>query len=144
MDEQIIEYSDEILHIIRSISKQFKNKFMKEAIAQEFTVPQLMLLHELQHYPNISLKELSDRLYLSKSTVSGIVDRLEKSGYVIRKIPEENRRTVKISLSEKCLCKDDLFNMQIKYTREIVEKLGIEQTVEVIEALKKLRDAALE
>jgi MarR family transcriptional regulator, organic hydroperoxide resistance regulator len=144
MDEQVIDYSDEIVHIIKSITKQFRSKFMKEAIACGFTAPQLMLLHELYNYPNISLKELSDKLYLSKSTVSGIVDRLEKAGYVIREIPEENRRMVKLSLSKKCPDKDKLFNIQIEHTRKVVEKLGVEQTLQVIDALRKLRDAIMD
>lgn len=37
---------------------------------------------------------------LTKSTVSGIVDRLEKQGVVIREIPKDNRRIVKLSISE--------------------------------------------
>ena len=50
---------------------------------------------------SINLNELSEKLYLDKSTVSRTVDSLVKNGTVNRVIPEENRRMITISLTDK-------------------------------------------
>ena len=84
----------------------------------KFTAPQSMTISQLHSTPYITLKELSEKLSLSKSTVSGIIDRLENQGIVIREIPKDNRRTVRLSLSPQftedvdfnCIKKDYLFN----------------------------------
>jgi DNA-binding MarR family transcriptional regulator len=44
--------------------------------------------------------KLSERMYLHMSTISGIVDRLEKKGFVERKRDVVDRRVVKISLTK--------------------------------------------
>jgi DNA-binding MarR family transcriptional regulator len=49
------------------------------------TVPQVAVMRVVVRQPGISLKELSLQLSLAHSTVSGIVDRLEKQGMLGRK-----------------------------------------------------------
>jgi DNA-binding MarR family transcriptional regulator len=49
------------------------------------TVPQAAVMRMVVRQPGISLKELSLQLSLAHSTVSGIVDRLEKQGMLARK-----------------------------------------------------------
>ncbi|RYD03370.1 hypothetical protein N752_20150 [Desulforamulus aquiferis] len=56
-------------------------------------------MQELFQNPGITLGELSVRLGLAKSTVSGIVDRLEKQGKVIRRRNDNDRRVVHIDLA---------------------------------------------
>jgi DNA-binding MarR family transcriptional regulator len=49
------------------------------------TMPQVAVMRVVVRQPGISLKELSLQLSLAHSTVSGIVDRLEKQGMLGRK-----------------------------------------------------------
>ena len=44
--------------------------------------------------------ELSRKMYLHMSTVSGVVDRLEEKGFVERNRGDKDRRVVKISLTK--------------------------------------------
>ena len=48
------------------------------------TVPQVNALEELTRVDGLSLKALSARMGLSHSTVSGIVDRLGRRGFVLK------------------------------------------------------------
>jgi DNA-binding MarR family transcriptional regulator len=48
----------------------------------------------------MSLKKLSARVSLAHSTVSGIVDRLEKRGFVNRQVLESDRRVTQITVSK--------------------------------------------
>ncbi|WBL46975.1 MarR family winged helix-turn-helix transcriptional regulator [Clostridium estertheticum] len=66
-----------------------------------FTIPQLNVMRELVTEDGLSLKELSKRLNLSHSTVSGIIDRLETRGTVIRRQDTCDGRFTQIFISEK-------------------------------------------
>ena len=70
---------------------------------QTFDIPQTQLfaLMALQDMGECRLGELSQKLNVSAPTASGIVDRMVKSGYVIRDHDTEDRRAVKICLSSK-------------------------------------------
>jgi MarR family transcriptional regulator, organic hydroperoxide resistance regulator len=69
------------------------------------TRPQLLALDVLveewrQSGGGLSLSELSSRMGLAHSTVSGIVDRLERRGLLERRPRAEDRRFVDIALTE--------------------------------------------
>jgi len=61
-------------------------KPLEAAVAKgELTAPQISVMREVVRSEGISLKDLSRGVSLAHSTVSGIVDRLEKRGMVARK-----------------------------------------------------------
>jgi DNA-binding MarR family transcriptional regulator len=64
------------------------------------TAAQLQLLKLLEKAGDHTHSELSERLYLRGSTVSGIIDRLEKRGLVRRKRSRVDRRLVRVGLSD--------------------------------------------
>ena len=58
----------------------------------EMTVPQTAVMREVVHHEGINLRDLSRAVSLAHSTVSGIVDRLEKRGLVERRPDPRDRR----------------------------------------------------
>jgi MarR family transcriptional regulator, organic hydroperoxide resistance regulator len=63
------------------------------------TGQQLGALRIVSLSPRISLGELGERMFLHISTVSGIVDRLERKGYVTRERDGEDRRVVHLNVT---------------------------------------------
>ncbi len=63
------------------------------------TTPQISTVTVLFDQGPLSLKELSRELGLSHSTVSGIVDRLERHGLVQRSVEPSDRRITRISVT---------------------------------------------
>ncbi len=86
------------IRAIRNVIKCHSHELMRKF---RITGPQLGVLTIIDRYPEISLSELSERMYLHISTVSGIVDRLETVGYLRRHRRPDDRRTLFFSLSEK-------------------------------------------
>jgi DNA-binding MarR family transcriptional regulator len=60
------------------------------------TGPQMLVMEVVCRHDGISLKDLSKSVSLAHSTVSGIVDRLEKRGFVVRKSLKTDRRVTQI------------------------------------------------
>jgi len=67
----------------------------------EVTPVQAMLLFYLQKKDGSSLTEISSGLMLENPTVTGLIDRLEKSGYVKRSDHPSDRRVYLVYLTEK-------------------------------------------
>ncbi|MCX6223185.1 MAG: MarR family transcriptional regulator [Bacteroidia bacterium] len=65
------------------------------------TITQCHTLMALDQKDNITLNELAELVCLDKSTVSRTVDNLFKSQLIDRTIPESNRRTTLITLTQK-------------------------------------------
>lgn len=63
------------------------------------TGQQLAALRAVSENPRITLSELSSRMYIHNSTISGIVDRLERRGYLVRHRDEQDRRVIYLRIS---------------------------------------------
>ena len=69
--------------------------------AHHITAPQLICLLAAANSEDITVTELAREVYLSPSTVVGILDRLEHKGLIARSRNSKDRRVVIISVTEK-------------------------------------------
>ena len=74
----------EIMQSLRRIFKAIQD--YSQEVSQKFgiTGPQLWALKTLAANGSLPLGQLSKMMYLHPSTITGVVDRLEKKGYVVR------------------------------------------------------------
>jgi DNA-binding MarR family transcriptional regulator len=94
-DEAIAEIMQGLRRVFRTIHDYYREVSKKWGI----TGPQLWLLKILANGEPMRHGELSKKMYLHPSTISGVVDRLEKKGYVTRVRDHEDRRVVKVELT---------------------------------------------
>ena len=80
-----------------------ESRRLTKHLAREFglTGPQLTVIKVLEQIGDMSLSSLSARIKTQNSTVTGIIDRMEREGLVKRERSEEDRRIVYIRLSPK-------------------------------------------
>ena len=65
------------------------------------TPPQYFVFNALWMGDGISIGELGERVFLDSSTLTGVIDRMEKSGYVERRPNPDDRRSVLVFLTAK-------------------------------------------
>ena len=82
---------------IRRIHKYYEPKLSPFGL----TPPQYFVFHILWMKDGISFSELGELVHLDNSTLTGIIDRMEKSGYVERRPNPEDRRSILIFLTSK-------------------------------------------
>lgn len=139
--ERIDDCAEEIKNLFREIHKNFRTYIASQIGEHNFTVPQLMVLQELYNHPNITLKELSELVGLAKSTVCGIVDRLEMQGAVIRVRDTGDRRNVIISLSPGVSELTDTVNIIKKnYLSGLLKNIEQSEVDKIIYGLKALNE----
>ena len=94
-----INDSVKVARLFREVMHLFKQSMGKVFEDIGITAPQGMLIGILSKEKKLKITELSAKLSLSNSTVSGIVDRLEKQGMVERERSEQDKRVVYVSIS---------------------------------------------
>jgi Transcriptional regulators len=77
---------------LRAVQRALRKPIEAQVARGALTVPQTAVMQIVLAQAGISLKDLSKRLSLAHSTVSGIVDRLEKRGMIERRPDEKDGR----------------------------------------------------
>lgn len=97
-----LDRNDAITEIMQSLRRIFKSiQDYSQEVSNKFgiTGPQLWALKTISENEKLSLGELSKRMCLHPSTITGVVDRLERKGYVLRDRGQEDRRVIKVQLT---------------------------------------------
>lgn len=83
-----------------AIRRALRKPLETEVARGELTAPQISVMRVVVGNHGINLKELSSAVSLAHSTVSGIVDRLEKRGMIERRVDGQDGRINRIYPTE--------------------------------------------
>lgn len=92
---------DELLKLLVFLYTENRRITKLIAARADLTGPQLTVVKMLEQMGDLSLSELSDAIRAQNSTMTGIVDRMEREEIVERVRSTEDRRVVRIHLTEK-------------------------------------------
>jgi len=99
--DPLLAEATEIARLLREVSRRYLIQPVDADREQSgLTVPQILVISVLFDNGPLALKDLSQQVGLSHSTVSGIVDRLERHGLAQRSISEADRRVSLISVTD--------------------------------------------
>lgn len=121
--------------IIRAIDLQSKKLIKKYGL----TLPQLILLNEIKKNPEQPISRISKQISLSQATVTSILNRLEKQGFVVRERGKEDKRKVYTYITEKAetILKNKPQLLQDSFSREF-EKLEKWEKNMILAAIQRL------
>lgn len=92
--------SKELLYSFWDIQRHLMRLVKKTADKYDLSVPEYTILIMMQHQA-MTQKEVREKTYLPKSTLSQAIDRLVQSGLLHRQHVEGNRREIQLSISQK-------------------------------------------
>ena len=88
---------------IRHLSGRIWERVLKESGIDIFNGPQGRILYVLWEYGQLTISEIGRLTSLAKTTLTGMLDRMEAGG-LIKRIPDtKNRRQIFISVTEKAV-----------------------------------------
>lgn len=135
-----IRVAKSLKRILDRVKKQMVQQFKDVSL----TGPQVMIIGVLSHSGQMKISDLSEKMGLSNSTVSGIIDRLEKQGFVERLRSEEDRRVVYVSLTPRARCSSIERFGGIEKSFEDILRDASQEEIEIItkgfEVLEKIMD----
>ena len=135
--------ANEILLKIRKIVRSINLESKKVQKEYGVSIPQILCLEYLNRVDNYQAtqKELRDYLSLNSSTISGIINRLEKKGYIARLPKRADKRRTHIVMTSKG---SELLNqtpllLHEKLTKKL-ENVPNDHTSDINEALDLIID----
>jgi len=145
MSKTKFESISKIIDLTRNFNKSLKHKFHHYVQDSGFTLPQLSVISILEKHGEQKVSELSFKMGLSNSTVSGILDRLEQKDIIKRERTKNDRRVVKISLTGKSqdFC-NDFRRKKEEYFTQLLKKLSEQEIRDIIKGLEILNRALAE
>lgn len=94
-DPERVAFMEKELRYISGIIKQKGREILN---SYTITPPQFVALQWLFEHGDMTIGDLSNKMYLAFSTTTDLVDRMEKNDLVMRVREEQDRRVVRIKL----------------------------------------------
>jgi DNA-binding MarR family transcriptional regulator len=135
LDDSVTKIERSLRHVAFIIKKRGRDILIDFGI----TGPQFSALLALRENPNITMGELCDKLFLACSTATDLVDRMDKNGFLERKRDTQDRRVIRLSISEmgKRVI-SEVVAARRRYVSSILEKLTEEEISQLAQSLDRL------
>jgi MarR family transcriptional regulator, organic hydroperoxide resistance regulator len=121
-----------VVQLMKKVMKKIKHNMGHYFKEMNLTGPQGMLIGTLVHHGEMKVSDLSEKLGLSNSTVSGILDRLEDQGMVERTRSKEDRRVVYIKVTDECRKQSQ---KQFEEVNKLIEQMMDKATPEELDII---------
>lgn len=126
-----------VLRVYQHLSQVFRGHFGK----LNLTFPQALVLTVLAEQGGMPLGQLSEKTGSANSTISGIIDRLEKLDLVRRRRSEEDRRVIYVETTEKFdSMRSNTQTSVNSYFSDVIGDISEEDRRAVLKALNRLDD----
>ena len=107
--------------------------------SQQLTVTQLRLMGFLRDEEGLSNAELADRLLVTRPSVSALLDRLERGGFIRRETSPTDRRGIRIYLQPRGEEAVTYSRRDAReFARDLLEGLSKDEIEEISRSLEKL------
>jgi DNA-binding MarR family transcriptional regulator len=135
----LISYQDVILFILSKAYQKVYGAFKSRLQPYGLTPMQALVLHALYEEEGLSAGELGKRLGLDSATLSGVLDRMADSGWLVKNV-KEDRRVLDIQLTDKSRRSQDKFLKETaEVDQEVLSMFNTEERLLFIRMLKDLR-----
>jgi len=100
-NDQFRADAERLSHIILEMQRCFVLHLSKELAPGNVSFPQFFLLAALDQKEVLTMSAIAQKMGHTTAAASGLVDRLENLGYVVRSSAREDRRKVMVCITEK-------------------------------------------
>ncbi|HCN61214.1 MULTISPECIES: MarR family winged helix-turn-helix transcriptional regulator [Mammaliicoccus] len=131
------EITKQIEYSLRHIVDRTKLRSRGQLKVYDISPPQFIALQWLNEHQQLTIGELSKRLYLAYSTTTDIIDKLEQKELVLRIQSEEDKRVFHVKLLEKGTALiDEVVYARQSYTEDLLSVMNEEDKIKFNEALE--------
>ena len=137
LSQFIIDYIEEVKELLSS--DLWENVFLN------CSKNEVLIFWLLFRRGEVNMTEVADYIHVPLNTATGIINRMEKNGLIVRTRSAEDRRVVHISFSEKGTAQfDALLSEMVRYGLQVVNSLTGEEmdllrnmTAKILEVLRQ-------
>jgi len=130
--KQLPKLDDHICFLLYSTSRALIRAFSPHLEKLGITYPQYLVILTLYEFDQLTVNEIGNKLFLDSGTLTPLLKRMEKSGYIDRNRSKKDERKVLISLTEK--------GMQMRMQLQDIPGLIADRNGLELSELYKLKD----
>ncbi|MFD1030461.1 MarR family winged helix-turn-helix transcriptional regulator [Metaplanococcus flavidus] len=135
-DRDRVAFMEKELRYISGIIKQKGREILN---SYTITPPQFIALQWLFEHGDMTIGDLSNKMYLAFSTTTDLVDRMEKNELVVRIREEQDRRVVRIKLlkeGERII--EEVIHKRQDYLQNVLKEFNEDEVEQFSFLLEKL------
>ncbi|TAA68161.1 MarR family winged helix-turn-helix transcriptional regulator [Planococcus salinarum] len=135
-DKERVAFMEKELRYISGIIKQKGREILN---SYTITPPQFIALQWLFEHGDMTIGDLSNKMFLAFSTTTDLVDRMEKNELVVRIREEQDRRVVRIKLlkeGERII--EEVIQKRQEYLQNVLTEFSEEEVEQFSFLLEKL------
>ncbi len=121
---------------LSQVQNRIFEKLLKNYGIDDFNGPQGRILFILWQNDGVTISELGQKTSLSKSTLTSMLDRMDMQGHILRNYDSNDRRQIRISLTEKAKALNEKYLEVSKQMNRIFYKGFSDEEIAALE--KKL------
>ncbi|MGI9530320.1 MarR family winged helix-turn-helix transcriptional regulator [Lutimonas sp.] len=137
MNENQLLLSSQICFPVYSVSRLITKAYTPHLNKLGITYPQYLVMLVLWEQEGVSIGQIKNKLYLDTNTLSPLLKRMEKMGFIIRTRSKKDERSVMIELTKKgkdlksvaASIPDQLFEEIVADKIEIDDMLDLKKTL---------------
>ena len=99
--DEILKLSNQLCFPLYACGKEIVRKYKPILDKFDLTYTQYIVLLVLWENDNLSVKEIGEKIYLDSGTLTPLIVKLEKKGYIKKKKNKDDERGLIISLTKK-------------------------------------------
>lgn len=137
-----MQAANEILHIYLQVSRRISEELRGHFGKLSLTFPQTLVLTLLDSDGPMPISALAKATGSANSTISGVVDRLEKAGLLQRIRSERDRRVIYVDVTDKYKeIREETECYALARFSKSIESLSDEETSRIVDGLTLLEKA---
>lgn len=139
---ELEQQAERIESDLRAIRRTMQKPLEAEVARGELTAPQMAVMRVVVREHGIPLRDLSRAISLAHSTVSGIVDRLERRGMIERRADEADKRITRIYPTEVVnqFVREEIPAMTRRPLQAALARVSLTKRLEIEGAIRRLRE----
>jgi len=134
-------YVEQIEFLLRMVSNVVRRRGREILVDFDITPPQFTALQVLMRHGRLTMGELGDLMYLASSTLTDLVDRMEKNHYVERERDDKDRRVIRLRVTP---AGEEVFNAVMakrrQYLSSVLGRMSPSEIIRLDEALHQIYD----
>ena len=137
----ISEFADKVGGIMSVIMRGYLKQQTSKFYQMKITIPQFAILNFLNSEGEHQMTDMAKFMNVSTAAITGIIDRLAKSGYVVRKPDPNDRRVIRVKLTPKGI---DLVKKSFHQRRQMIidmfGKISVGERAEYLRILTHIKE----
>ncbi len=136
--ERSVEEIERLLRHVANIVRQRGREILSQF---DITPPQFNALQALIRNQSMTMGELCQELFLASSTVTDLIDRMEKNDLVQRVRDEDDRRVVRLQVKDKGRSVlDEVMRARRAYLATVLSALSVPECNRLRDSLKQIHE----